>query len=232
MAKWYIGMSEDAIRQRVVDTALSLLGIRENTIDHKERIVDVYNSLDKLPRGYRLKGDDAWCAAFITVIGIMLGISHIILPECGCGPMIELYRQKGRWMEADDYIPKPGDICMLDWDAQRGECTGSPDHVGLVEWVKGKEIGLIEGNYDNQVMRRTICVEYVKTRGFCLPDYGSLVQPFVDVPADAWYKDAVAKAAELGIVEGVGGGLFEPERAVTRAECAAMCVRLYDKLNK
>ena len=139
MAKWYIGMSEDAIRQRVADTALSLLGIRENTIDHKERIVDVYNSLDKLPRGYRLKEDDAWCAAFITVIGILLGISHIILPECGCGPMIELYKAQGRWMEADDYIPKPGDICMLDWDAQRGECVGSPDHVGLVEWVKGKE---------------------------------------------------------------------------------------------
>lgn len=226
---WYIGMSEDAIRQRVVATAVELLGIREGTDEHKQ-IVDTYNSLDKLPRGYQLQEDDAWCAAFITVIGIILGISDVILPECGCGPMIELYKAQGRWMEADDYIPKPGDICMLDWDAQKGACVGSPDHVELVEWCDGKNIGLVGGNSDNQVKRRTICVEYVKTRGFCLPDYASLVRPFADVPTDAWYAADVAKAAELGIVEGVGNGLFEPGRTATRAEVTAMMVRLYNKL--
>lgn len=55
-------------------------------------------------------------------------------------------------------------------------------------------------------------MEYVKTRSFCMLDYGSLVQRFADVPSDAWYADAVAKAAELGLVEGGGNGLFEPER--------------------
>ena len=55
-------------------------------------------------------------------------------------------------------------------------------------------------------------------------------ETFADVPADAWYAGAVHKARELGIVEGVGGGLFEPDRAVTRAEAAAMMVRLVEIL--
>lgn len=227
--QWYIGMTEDAIRQRVVDTALAYLGVREGTAEHKE-IVNLYNSQSKPPRGYLLKDTDAWCAAFVSVVGIVLGISNIILPECSCGKMIELYKAAGRWEERDDYVPRPGDLVMYDWDAQRGECLGAPNHVGMVESVNGKTITVIEGNYDNQVKRREICVEYIKVRGYCLPDYGSLVQRFTDVEPDAWYADEVARAAELGIVEGVGNGLFEPDRAVTRAEAAAMCVRLHEKL--
>lgn len=227
MANWYIGMSEAAIRERVVAEAVKWIGVREGTKEHK-KIVDTYNSQGKLPRGYKLQYTDAWCAGFISFLGIVLGISHIILPEVGCAPMIEEYKAKGWWMEADDYVPKPGDLVMYDWDAKTGECTGAPDHVGMVEKVEGKTITVIEGNYDNQVKRREICVEYVKIRGFCLPDYASLVQRFTDVDPGAWYADDVAMAAQLGLMEGVGGGLFEPERAVTRGELAAVAVRLYD----
>ena len=72
-------------------------------------------------------------------------------------------------------------------------------------------------------------MEYVKVRCYCRPDYASLVRPLADVDPDAWYADAVAKAVGLGVVQGVGNGLFEPERPVTRAE-AAMMMRLYEKL--
>lgn len=228
---WYIGMSEDAIRERVVQEAQKWLNVTEGSKRHKE-IVDGYNSQKKLPRGYKLQYTDAWCAAFVSFIGICLGISHVILPEVGCGPMIELYKANGRWVEADDYVPKPGDIWMADWDAKKGECTGSPDHVELVEWCDGKNIGLIGGNSDNQVKRRTIPVEYIYTRGFCLPDYASLVQPFKDVPTDAWYSKIVGKAAEMGLMEGVGGGLFEPERPLNRAEAAALAVRIVELIGK
>ena len=226
MAKWYIGMTEDAIRQRVVDTAVSLLGIKEGTVEHK-RIVDTYNAkLPKLPRGYKLSCNDPWCAATMTYIGIVLGITDIILPECSCSAMIELYKRKGRWMEDDAYVPKPGDLVMYDWDAKSGPCTGSPDHVGMVVSVKGKTIRVIEGNYQNKVQYRDICVEYVKTRGYCLPDYASLVQHYTDVPAGAWYAKAVSVATEAGVMEGIGGGLFDPARAVTRAELAQVVERL------
>lgn len=227
----FIGMSEAAIRERVVEEARKLVGIKEGSAEHK-RIVDGYNSLPVLPRGYQLQYTDAWCAATVAYIGLVLGITNIILPECSCSAMIELYKKQGRWMEADDYVPAPGDLVMYDWDAVSGECTGAPDHAGMVEKVDGKTITVIEGNYDHQVKRRQIIVEYIKTRGFCLPDYASLVQRFTDVDPDAWYAGAVSKAAELGLMEGVGNGLFEPDRAPTRAELAAVAVRLHELLNK
>ncbi len=223
----FLGMSEQAIRQRVVEEAQKYLGVVEGTIEHK-RIVDIYNSQRNLPRGYRLQYDDAWCAAFMSFIGIQLGISDIILPECGCAPMIELYKAIGRWEERDNYVPDLADIVMYDWDAKSGACTGSPDHVGMVVSVNGKTIRVIEGNYQNKVQYRDICVEYVKTRGFCLPDYASLVQHYTDVPNDIWYAREIAKATELGIVNGVGNGEFAPELFTTRAESAAIAVRVVE----
>ena len=231
MAKWYIGMTEAAIRQRVVKEAVEWLGVQEGTLEHK-KIVDTYNSQGKLPRGYKLQYDDAWCAGFVSFLGIVLGISHVILPEVGCSPMIELYKKAGRWMEADDYVPKPGDLVMYDWSAEKGECVGSPDHVGLVEKGVGKTITTIEGNYDNRVKRREIPIEYIKTRGFCLPDYAGLVQTFADVDPNAWYAGYVARAAELGLMEGVGGGLFEPKQPLNRAEAAALAVRVVELMGK
>lgn len=225
---WYIGMTEKAIRQKVADTALSLLGIKEGSIEFK-RIIDTYNAQHKLPRGYAMSYDDAWCAATMTYIGIILEISNIILPECSCSRMIKLYDDKGRWMEADDYVPDLADIVMYDWDAQKGECTGAPEHTGMIVGKKGNTLMVLEGNYGNQVKIREICVGYVKVRGYCLPDYSSLVQPFADVDPGAWYAKDVAWGAERGIVEGVGDGRFEPDRPITRAEVVAMIHR-YDNL--
>lgn len=48
---------------------------------------------------------------------------------------------------------------------------------------------------------------------------------FADVPADAWYAQAVEALAGIGAVNGVGGGCFAPEREITRAEFAALCAR-------
>ena len=48
---------------------------------------------------------------------------------------------------------------------------------------------------------------------------------FTDVPADAWYSDAVTWAAKRGIVEGMTATTFDPNDAVTREELAAMLYR-------
>ena len=48
---------------------------------------------------------------------------------------------------------------------------------------------------------------------------------FADVPADAWYAEAVGTLAALGIVKGVGADSFAPERPITRAEFAVLCAR-------
>lgn len=51
---------------------------------------------------------------------------------------------------------------------------------------------------------------------------------FTDVSADAWYAEAVETLAALSILKGVGAGSFEPARAITRAEFAAICARFAD----
>ena len=46
--------------------------------------------------------------------------------------------------------------------------------------------------------------------------------PFTDVPANAWYEDAVVWAADKGLVNGYGGGLFGPDDPVTREQMASI----------
>lgn len=49
--------------------------------------------------------------------------------------------------------------------------------------------------------------------------------PFTDVESGMWYSEAIAWAAEKGIVNGIGGGLFNPTANVTREQFAAMLYR-------
>ena len=219
------GMREETIRERVVAEARKLLGVKEGSIEHK-KLVDTYNSMPKLPRGYQLRYDDAWCAATMSYIGIVLSISRVILPECSCAKMIALYKAQGRWEERDDYVPGLADIVMYDWDAKKGECTGAPEHTGMVVGKEGKNLQVLEGNYDNRVKLREIPLRYVKVRGYCLPDYAGLVHGFADVPADAWYREAVQWADGEGIAEGVGGMRFAPGAVCNRAHAVTMLWRL------
>ena len=51
------------------------------------------------------------------------------------------------------------------------------------------------------------------------------VQAFPDVPASAWYAEAVNELAARGIVNGYPDGSFKPEQTATRAEVATLLVR-------
>lgn len=48
---------------------------------------------------------------------------------------------------------------------------------------------------------------------------------FTDVPADAWYGNAVHTLASLGIIKGIGNDQFAPNRTITRAEFAVIAMR-------
>lgn len=56
------------------------------------------------------------------------------------------------------------------------------------------------------------------------------VSMFSDVPENAWYAADVEFAAKLGLMNGDGNGNFRPNDAVTRAELAAVVVRLHELL--
>jgi hypothetical protein len=53
--------------------------------------------------------------------------------------------------------------------------------------------------------------------------------PFSDVPPERYCAKAVAWAKQIGMVDGVGGGLFEPDRVITREETLSVFYR-YAKL--
>lgn len=160
----------------IVKLAQSWLGRNEKDGTHK-LIIDLYNSYKPLPKGYKLKYTDAWCAGTVAALSIKLGYTDIIPVECGCQRMIELFKQLGCWVENENRIPNVGDIIFYDWDDDgKGDNQGWADHVGIVERVYGNTITVIEGNYYNSVKRRDIAVNAKTIRGYGVPKYDKPVE--------------------------------------------------------
>lgn len=62
----------------------------------------------------------------------------------------------------------------------------------------------------------------------CVP-FDKTAHPFADLPEDA-QAQAAAWAWDLGLVRGVGGFRFAPDRPITRQECAVLLRRLERRL--
>ena len=88
--------------------------------------------------------------------------------------MIAAFQAMNRWVENDDYIPSPGDYIFYDWDdTGAGDCTGWPEHVGIVISAYDNVIKVIEGNKDDAVGYREVKVNGRYIRGYGIPDYAS-----------------------------------------------------------
>lgn len=166
-------MTELELRQQVVSTALSWLGTKANTTKHLEMLA-IYNAQSPLPRGWKMKVTDYWCAAFVSTVSLQLGLRDIMPTECGCPSMVRLYQDLGRWVEDDAYVPSPGDVIFYDWqDSGVGDNVGHPDHVGIVLDCDGQTMTIIEGNNANAVNKRLLEVNGRYIRGFGIPDFAS-----------------------------------------------------------
>lgn len=166
------------LASKVVAQAQAWVGKKESDGSFKT-IIDTYNSQKPLPRGYKVKYTDEWCATFVSAIAVKLGYTDIIPTECGCDKMIALMKSKGIWKESDSRTPKAGDIIFYDWDdSGSGDNTGSADHVGIVEKVSGKTITVIEGNKSQAVGRRTIAVNGRYIRGYGVPKYDKVASTY------------------------------------------------------
>lgn len=165
-------------RQVIVAKMVSWIGCHEGDPVHKH-IIDTYNSRKPLPRGYKVKYTDSWCATTVSAAAIECGYTDIIPCECSCQQMIDLLKVMGIWMESDSYVPKPGDIIFYDWqDSGVGDNVGWSDHVGIVEKCDGNIIVAIEGNNKDGVNRRSIQVNGKYIRGFGVPRYDKDVASF------------------------------------------------------
>lgn len=86
--------------------------------------------------------------------------------------------------------------------------------------------GIDEDHYGplRNVSRADFAVLAVRALGLEGTELGSS-SGFSDVPKNAYYSEDVAKAAELGLVQGSGGS-FRPKDTITREEAAVMIMRI------
>lgn len=179
--------------KKVIDQAKAWLGYNENDGTHK-KIIDVYNKHKPLARGYAVKYTDEWCATFVSAVAIKLGYTDIIPTECSCPRMIDLFKEKGCWMENEKRTPQAGEVIFYDWeDSGVGDNKGSADHVGIIEKVSGGTITVIEGNYSRSVKRRKIAVNGRYIRGYGIPAYDGIepVEQPVKAPESNKYKSKI-----------------------------------------
>lgn len=87
------------------------------------------------------------------------------------------------------------------------------------------ENGLLGGVADGSIAPSGVLTRAqmatIINRAFGATEMASL-SGYTDVSADAWYHDDMAKAVQMGTFVGAGGGLLEPDDAITREE--ALCV--------
>lgn len=240
-------MTEAEARGKIVDLFKSWLGYNEDDGTH-QAIIDLYNTQTSLPRGYAVKYTDEWCATTISALAVALGWTDIIPTECSCGYQVAGFQGLGRWVEDDSYVPSAGDVIYYYWsDDGAGDCTGWPNHVGMVVSVTGTTMSILEGNKGEAVAYRSMAVDARYIRGYGCPDYASkatndeseeedmteekiraivrdewaaIVAEMAEEPADDWAVAELALAVEAGITDGT-----RPKAYVTRQEAAMMAYR-------
>lgn len=173
------GMTENEVRQKVVDIMNGWIGLKRSDRSHMV-IINLYNGCLPLARGYKVQPDDEYCATGASAAGIKAGLTDIIPRECSCGYLIQLFQKMGRWVENDAYVPDPADFVFYFWkdgaDYATTDCTGWPDHVGVVAEVhkdKGYMI-VTECNMSGGVVgQRKLTINGRYIRGYGIPDYAS-----------------------------------------------------------
>lgn len=229
-------MNENELRQIIVSTAINYLGCKESDGSHK-KIIDIYNGCNPVPSGYKMKYTDAWCATYVSAMGIKAGLENIILRECSCDRMINLYKKADRWIENDAYTPQAGDIIFYDWqDNGSGDNVGNSDHVGIVVSVNGTTIKVIEGNISDSVGYRTIKINGKYIRGYGIPDYaknGDSVEEDANTPAPTIPDTSTQLKYNIGdIVDFTGNTHYVNSNSITPKSCKAGAAKVTSRSEK
>lgn len=166
----------DANLLTVISTLESWIGMNDKDGSHKP-IIDIYNTQEKLPRSYKAKYTDPWCAITQTAVDLYCTGKAPIYAECSCNKMIELLKANNMWIEDESIVPQIGDLVFYDWDDKGiGDCIGQVEHVGRVVDVNGNRFTVIEGNNTSNgnygtVRKLILTVNQKYLRGFGRPTY-------------------------------------------------------------
>lgn len=154
----------------VLNVMRSWLGYNESNGKFKA-IIDLYNSVKPLPRGYKVRYSDEWCDTCVSAAAIQAGCADLIGRECGVEAHVNIFKEKGIWIEDGSITPKPGYVIVYNWDKATQPNNGYSDHIGYVESVSNGKITAIEGNKGEAVARRVMPVGWGYIRGYAAPKY-------------------------------------------------------------
>lgn len=107
--------------------------------------------------------------------------------------------------------------------------VADPEVTGVAGWLQTKEHNGYMGGYGNGLfgpndnMTRAQAAQMFYN--LLLNKNVDITVDFTDVPADAWYGNAVRTLASLGVIKGIGNGQFAPNRTITRAEFTVIAMR-------
>lgn len=90
------------------------------------------------------------------------------------------------------------------------------------DWTVTKEAACFE---DGEETRTCSVCKYVETRPIFANSDNCPSKAFTDLDADAWYHEGVDYALTNGLMNGVGGGRFEPDGQLTRAQLVTVLYR-------
>lgn len=128
--------------------AHSFVGVKQGSSKHK-KIIDSYNTIRPLPRGYKVKYTDNWCAAFVSFIMYKCSMGSGLY-ECGADKMRSKFKSK-KLLISDLTKGKKNDIIFYDWNNDKWS-----DHVGIIYKTDKSYYYVVEGNKDKKVGIRTI----------------------------------------------------------------------------
>lgn len=135
------------------------------------------------------------------------------------------YLDEGRTQRADQVVLRRDMTVYAGWrrDAADPGDTGVADRLNTAEHIKYLE-GYSNGEFgaDNDMTRAEAAQMFYRL--LLYKNVPTTVR-FNDVREGAWYAAAVEALASMGVLKGIGGGRFAPERSITRAEFTAMAMR-------
>lgn len=137
-----------------------------------KKIIDKYNSYTPRARNYVLKYSDEWCDGFVSAVAIEADAVDLIGTEVGVEKHVQIFKEKGIWIEDGKTVPEPADVIIFNWDDATQPNDGAGDHIGYVKSANGSIIIAVEGNMTGEkVGYRTIPNGWGYIRGFARPKY-------------------------------------------------------------
>ena len=158
----------------ILDVMRGWLGFSEANGKFKE-IIDLYNNVKPLPRGYAMQYSDECCDTCVSAAEIKAGCSELIGRECGVEEHVKIFKKLWIWIEDGTITPEPGYAIVYNLDKAVQPNGGYSDHIGFVEKVSGGMVTAIEGNRGEKVARRVIPLGWGYIRGYAAPQYEKAV---------------------------------------------------------